>query len=167
ALMSTPAGTLTAQVQGDFPSGDAKKGLGTHHTSIEPALLAYGKVNDRLAIEGQFGGLFPIDCSDGVPVTSDDKFAGKVLFYGVGPSYEIFSSDRMAFAPVVELVGWHVVNGQQTNGTLDAGGTNIVNIKVGARATFGQSSLYAGWGHALTDAVWYEDIVRVEYRVRF
>src|SRR5262249_20280542 len=53
ALMSTPAGTLTAQVQGDFPSGDAKKGLGTHHTSIEPALLAYGKVNDRLAIEGQ------------------------------------------------------------------------------------------------------------------
>ena len=50
----------------------------------------------------------------------------------------------------------------------DAGGTNIVNLKIGARtAVSPQSSFYVGYGKALTDAVWYDDIVRVEYRYVF
>jgi hypothetical protein len=32
---------------------------------------------------------------------------------------------------------------------------------------FGRSSIYVGYGHALTDATWYDDIVRLEYRVGF
>ena len=37
-------------------------------------------------------------------------------------------------APVVELVGWRVLSGFQTvAATVDAGGTNIVNLKFGAR----------------------------------
>jgi len=47
-------------------------------------------------------------------------------------------------------------------------GTNIVNIKIGARLDTGAlGSIYAGYGHALTSARWYEDVVRVEYHIAF
>ena len=50
----------------------------------------------------------------------------------------------------------------------DASGTNIVNLKFGARFNFKtQSSLYVGYGHALTSESWYDDIVRVEYPYTF
>ena len=74
----------------------------------------------------------------------------------------------MRFAPIVELVGWRVISGLQTGGIADASGTNIVNLKIGARTSWTpESSLYVGYGHALTTASWYEDIVRVEYRYSF
>ena len=58
----------------------------------------------------------------------------------------------------------------------DADGDTIVNAKVGVRFGFGslqeqgllsRSDLYVGYGRALTGTVWYKDILRVEYRVRF
>ena len=52
--------TLTAQVQVYFDSGDAKKGLGTDHASIETALLFHQTLSDRVAIESQFGDWHPI-----------------------------------------------------------------------------------------------------------
>ena len=86
-----------------------------------------------------------------------------------GFQFELVSTDRVRFAPVLELVGWHVLGGQQqAAGTLGpAEGTNIVNLKVGARTNIGRYSWYVGYGRALTDAVWYSDIVRVEYRFSF
>jgi hypothetical protein len=81
------------------------------------------------------------------------------------------------FAPVVELVAWRIFGGKWTNPDLNgmgpgwdtADGSNIVNLKVGARTTIGNnSSFYVGYGHALTSAnVWYEQILRVEYRRTF
>ena len=82
----------------------------------------------------------------------------------------------MQFAPVIELVGWHVASGFQTiEGPAPdravtaprADGTNIVNLKFGARITVDRGSFYVGYGHALTDATWYDDIVRFEYRFSF
>ena len=71
------------------------------------------------------------------------------------PAIELVNNGRLRFAPVIELVGWHVLGGQQQNaGTLGlAEGTNIVNLKFGARTTFDEvSSFYVGYGHSLTDA---------------
>jgi hypothetical protein len=79
----------------------------------------------------------------------------------------VYRGGSVRFAPVVELVGWHVLSGYQTGGTPDATGTNIVNLKVGARTAFDRGSVYVGYGHALTTARWYEDIVRFEYRYSF
>ena len=58
---------------------------------------------------------------------------------------------------------------------LDADGDTIVNFKIGLRLGFDhdglslgdRSSLYAGYGRALTGDVWYEDVFRFEYRVAF
>jgi len=167
ALSSTSKQALTAQVKLFFPTGDASKGLGTDHASIEPAFLFYGQVHPRVAIEGQVGALLPFDGSAGLPTSSSDKFSGRIFSYGVGPSVEVYRSRQLRVAPVVELIGWHVLDGFAT-GLGDASSTNIVNVKIGARATWSNgSSVYFGYGHALTDADWYEDIMRFEYRLGF
>ena len=160
--------SLTAQVKMFLSTGDSRQGLGTGHASIEPGLLYHRNLSDRAAIATQFSLWLPFGGSNGVPTSVDDKFAGNVLSYGFGPSYELFSTERVQFAPVVELVGWHVLGGFQTTAVPDAGGTNIVNLKFGARATWTNGgSIYAGYGRALTDAAWYEDIFRFEYRLSF
>ena len=80
----------------------------------------------------------------------------------------MYSTENVGIAPVVELVGWHVLSGYQTAATADASGTNIVNVKFGARANWSNgSSIYGGYGRALTEADWYDDIVRFEYRFTF
>lgn len=168
SIYSTDTAVLTAQGQFYFPSGDATKGLGTDHASFEAALLFHQRLSDRLTIESQFGDWHPI----GGSTANGADYAGDVLFYGIGPSYELVNTGRLRLAPVVELVGWHVLGGLQQLGppTLlaPAEGTNIVNLKLGARASFNEmSSFYVGYGFAMTDAQWYGDIVRFEYRYSF
>ena len=88
--------------------------------------------------------------------------------------------------PILEFVGWSVLEGQvfdfndaavdPTNanisagdiGPVDADGDTIVNIKIGTRvANCCGGSLYAGWGHSLTGDRWYQDIFRFELRRMF
>ena len=168
---------LTARVQVYFPTGDAGDGLGTDHVSFEPSLVSFYR-RDRFALESQFGFWFPIGGSDGARPIDDDSYPGNVLLYGVGPSYTIYDNGSVALAPVVELFGWHVFSGYHAPDrlpedggleivNLDASGTSIVNLKFGLRTNFQKGSFYVGYGHALTDDSWYDDIVRVEYRYSF
>jgi hypothetical protein len=167
ALTATAHQALTAQVKFYLPSGDALKGLGTDHASIEPAILYYQQLSDRAALESMVSVWLPFGGSDAVPTSRDDRFAGNVLSYGIGPSFDLYRSRDVRFSPVVELVGWRVLSGFQTPGG-DASGTNIVNLKFGARASWGRGgSIYFGYGRALTEADWYNDIFRFEYRVSF
>jgi len=177
ALLASRSHYLTLQFKSYFPSGDASKGLGTNHYSIEPSVLYYQSLSNRLAVESEFGVWHPIGGSPGVassPGASTGSFAGNVLFYGIGPSYELLSGENVRFAPVVEFVGWSVRGGYQTvwvsaNDIGDpVSGTNIANIKIGGRLGLGaHNSFYLGYGHALTAAVWYNDTVRFEYRYSF
>lgn len=173
AALASSGHYLTFQFQASFPSGDASKGLGTNHYSVAPELLYYQRISNRVALEAMVGDTHPIGgsnftFSDGVT----SNFAGDVFSYGVGPSYVLYDGDRVQFAPVIELVGWSVLGGLETNPKLlevvSADGINIVNIKVGARTAIGtHNSVYIGYGHQLTHDVWYKEIVRVEYRYSF
>ncbi len=168
AMLASSRHYLTAQLLSYFPSGDSRSGLGTHHYSLEPALLYYQRLSDRFAIEGELGGWLPIGGSSGVGTNSSQGFAGNLFFYGIGPSYTLINGERFRLAPVIELVGWNVTGGLQTGTPSSASGINIVNLKIGARMGFGvHSSLYVGYGKALTSADWYNQIVRVEYRYSF
>ncbi len=168
ALVANDDQYLTAQFQVDLPSGDAGNGLGTDHTSVAPTLLYFQRVTDRVAVESQFGSINPIGGSAGIPTNGSEKFAGTVITYGVGASVELAPESRVRFAPVIELFGWHVVDGFQTSTLGPADGTDVVNLKVGARiGVADRGSLYVGYGRALTDDKWYHDIVRFEYRVGF
>jgi hypothetical protein len=167
ALADAPSQQITGQVKAFLPSGNARKGLGTDHVSIEPGILYYQELSDRTAIESQFAVWLPVGGSNGVPTSTPDTFAGNVLSYGIGPSFDIYRQGQVRVAPVIELVGWHVLSGFQTADPADAGGTNIVNVKFGARVAWGSNSIYAGYGRALTEADWYNDILRIEYRATF
>ena len=168
ALVSTPGRQLTAMLQIGTPTGDASKGLGTNHATIEPSLLYRERPSDRFAIEAELGDVIPTGGSAGVPTASNDKFSSAVVYYGIGPSYEAYRSSSVTLVPVVELVGWHVLGGFETPAGSDSpvGGWDIVNLKFGARVLFSdRSSIYVGYGHGLTADVWYKNILRLEYRM--
>jgi hypothetical protein len=175
SLMATDNGQATALLQVTAPTGDSEKGLGTNHASIEPALLVAQRIGERAGIEAQFGGIFAAGGSPGLPTASSDKFSGNVLYYGIGPSFDVYTSDTVRVAPVVELVGWHILSGFRTvcDGEpclLEANdpGGNIANIKIGGRVLVnGMNSIYFGYGHHLTDQTWYDDIFRIEFRRSF
>lgn len=172
SLLSDDARDVTLLLRASLPSGDSRKGLGTDHASLEPALLYNHAVNGKVSVESQFGVWNPIGGSRG-PQPTDGKFAGSVLYYGIGPSFDAFDNGRIRFTPVVELVGWRVLKGFETATLLtpiggDAKGVNIVNLKFGARTSFDHGgSFYVGFGWHLTDAVWYDKLVRIEYRKGF
>jgi hypothetical protein len=175
AAVASEGTYVTFQFKSYFPSGDASKGLGTNHYSIEPSLLLYRKLSSRFTFEGQVGDWHPIGGSAGVPTAGSEGFAGDVFFYGLGPSYKLYRGRHIGLTPVVELFGWHVISGFQTQpgGPVDGaaaevGGLNIVNLKVGVRTSIGfHNSFYVGFGQALTHDDWYKHIVRLEYRYIF
>jgi hypothetical protein len=162
ALWSCDDCIVTFQFRAYAPTGDADRGLGTNHTSLEPALLVYKRLTDQMTLEGELRDWIPIGGTD---------FAGNVIRYGLGVSYDIYERCDLLVSPVAELVGWTVLDGKELprpGPPEDAAGDTIVNIKLGVRFFFGShSNLYAGYGRALTGNVWYEDIARVEYRLNF
>ena len=160
---------LTLQFRAYLPSGDATIGLGTHHYSVEPSLLYYQRLSERLAVEAEVGDTHPLGTSSGVPTAASHGFAGDVFFYGAGPSYQFIKDEQFSLAGVLELVGWNVRSGYVTGpANPSTAGVNIVNMKVGPRFSFGtHHSLYIGYGIALTSQNWYRDIFRTEYRYSF
>jgi hypothetical protein len=172
AAVATSEHYLTFQLSAAFPSGDSMKGLGTNHYSIQPEVLFFQRLGDRSAVEAQLGDTHPIGS------TSLSGFAGDVFTYGIGPSYELYRGENVRITPVIEMVGWRVIGGRETNGdffslpghpvVVSADGTNIVNLKAGFRTSVGNhNSLYVGYGQALTHEMWYKHIVRIEYRYTF
>jgi len=163
AFVANPGQFLTFQFKTFAPSGDSDRGLGTNNVELEPGLLAYQRIGDRLAVSGELRDWIPIDGTD---------FAGNVLRYGVGASYDLFHLGDVLVTPVGELVGWTVLGGKELDGRtgaiLDADGDTIINAKLGLRFYMGDfNSLYLGYGRALTGEVWYKDMLRVEYRLAF
>lgn len=172
AFCASPDYYNTFQLRVYTPTGDADRGLGTHHVSLEPAYLIYRTLTDRLRLNGELRLWVPI--SDSVNPVNGQNFAGPVFRYGLGGAYDLWQSccccgDRVS--GVVEFVGWTVLDGQKFNplfpNDTDAAGDTIVNVKAGGRWVFGNQTIYAGYGHALTSEVWYTDIIRAEYTYQF
>jgi hypothetical protein len=171
ALLYDPDTVLTLQLRTYAPTGDGMRGLGTDHWSVEPAVLWYQRLSERLTFEGEF--------RDWVPIDAPDDFAGNVIRYGAGLSYLACATPKVRVAPVTELVGWTVLGGKDempTEVEITAKGETIVNAKFGLRFGFGEASrpgllgksdLYLGYGRALTGEVWYKNTMRMELRLRF
>lgn len=172
AAVASGSRNLTFQLRAYFPTGDGSAGLGTNHYSIEPTLLFFQRLSDRAAVEAEAGDTHPIGgttyAPDTLPATHPQDFAGDVLMYGVGPSYQLVKRNRYGITPVLELVSWHVFGGLQTGSAKvvqSAAGINVLNAKLGARISFpGGSSIYAGFGRGLTSNIWYRNLFRIEYR---
>ncbi|MDQ3331548.1 MAG: transporter [Planctomycetota bacterium] len=179
ALIATPDDYLTFQTKVYTPTGDEDDALGTGHTSIEPGLLFQSSLNPDITFFGEAKYWIPIDETE-VPAdaTGDSgSYSSGVFQYGLGAAIDLVEQQTWKVQSVNEFVGWTAIDslkGDPTVATLaqDASGDTVVNVKIGARfyrmcRGREQSSLYAGWGHALTDEMWYEDLFRLEYRVLF
>jgi hypothetical protein len=154
---------LSLQFRTFAPTGDGSRGLGTDHVTLEPALLLYQRLSDRLLFEGEF--------HDYIPVGGND-FSGNVLRAGGAFSYDVYRTHDCRIAPVAELVSWVVLSGKESVGLTDlvkdAAGDTVVNAKFGLRMGVGErNDFYIGYGRALTGTVWYKDILRLEYRLLF
>lgn len=157
----------TFQLRAYLPTGDGDRGLGTEHVSLEPALLLYARLTDRLAVESEFRYWVPIGGTD---------FAGDIVRYGIGARYDLIQGERGRYlSPVVEFVGWTVLEGNQSFalpggliGLEDAAGDTVVNVKLGVRAGLTErTDIYLGYGRPLTGDRWYQDVVRVEFRLLY
>lgn len=155
---------LSGQLRVFAPTGAASRGLGTHHASLEPAVLLFWSVTERLALEGELRYWIPVGGTD---------FAGDVLRYGTGLGYDLYRSDTVRLRSVTEVVGWTALGGRENAG-LSAGqpliagaaGDTVVNAKVGLRlGVAGLGDVYVGYGRALTGERWYENTFRMEYRL--
>jgi len=166
AFLESETGVLSFQFRAYAPSGDADRGLGNNHVSLEPALLFYQALSERAGIEGELRYWVPIGGTD---------FAGNIIRYGIGGHYNVFDNGCCRLGPVVEFVGWTVLNGKeslvQPSGLAevrDASGQTVVNAKIGMRLGLGNRvDLYGGWGRPLTGDRWYENTLRLEMRLLY
>lgn len=166
AFLQSDDFTATFQFRTFAPTGDSHRGLGTHHVSLEPALLVYDRLTERFGLEGEFRVWVPVGGTD---------FAGEIVRYGVGVHYDVLRTEQWTVSPVVEFVGWTVLDGKETvvppsDGPFvkDAAGDTIVNAKVGLRVRFrDRADFYGGYGRPLTGDRWYENIARLEFRLLF
>jgi hypothetical protein len=166
AFLSKPDQVATFQLRTYAPTGAASRGLGNHHVSIEPGLLFYQGLADRLAVEGEFKWWIPVGGTD---------FAGDVLRYGLGVSCNVCEVHKVRVSPVLEVVGWTVLDGKESflapDGTVpveDAAGDTIVDVKAGVRLRLADvGDFYTGYGRPLTGDRWYENVYRVELRLFF
>jgi hypothetical protein len=154
----------TFQFRTYAPTGDSHRGLGTNHVTVEPALLLYNKLADRLGVESELRLWTPIGGTD---------FAGEIVRYGIGLHYDLVKASQYTITPVAEFVGWTILDGKETvvppSGAAfihDAGGETILNAKLGVFLKLGdRADVYAGYGRPLTGDRWYENTVRLQFRL--
>jgi hypothetical protein len=166
AFVQSEDQVATFQFRTYAPTGDSRRGLGTDHVSLEPALLLYERLTHRLVLESELRLWVPVGGTD---------FAGEIVRYGVGLDYDLYRTAHCTFVPVAELVGWTLLDGKETvvppSGAafvMDAGGETIVNAKLGLRVKVrGCADVYAGYGRPLTGDRWYENTFRLEFRLFF
>jgi len=164
AVLQGESGVLTAQFRAYAPTGEADRGLGTRHVSLEPALLYFLPLTDQARVEGELRYWVPVGGTD---------FAGDVIRYGVGVNCDVFTNCTVRVTPVAELVGWTVLAGKESSVlpsgvavVQSAAGDTIVNAKLGVRVgVFDRIDFYGGWGRPLTGDQLYENVFRLEMRV--
>ncbi len=153
--------------------GRLGKGLGTNHASLEPALLIYQRASERVVIEGELSVRLPFGR---IGARADCR--GRQVRRQCALLWHRAERRGLSFRWVQRLArhrvhGLDVLSGfvtlpGPTDVSADASGTNIVNLKFGGRIGWKDySSFYVGYGKALTDAKWYDDILRFEYRLLF
>lgn len=165
AAIQEDCSALTIQLKMYTPTGVERHALGTGHFSVEPGILFYQR-QDWLTIEGELRHWVPINGTSGPE--------GPVLRYGLGASADLSDAGICNFKPVVEVVGWTVLDGRTrflqegVPVVEDADGDTIVNVKVGGRLQLDEETdVYFGYGRAITGHAWYENIYRVELRRSF
>src|SRR5262249_7406564 len=106
ALINNCDTVLSGQLKAWMPTGDPFRGLGNDHLTLEPGVLLWRRLSERVTLEAQVTDWIPIGGSD---------FAGNVLNYGIGLSFAAVQNENVRIGPVVELMGWTVLSGHEVS----------------------------------------------------
>jgi hypothetical protein len=170
ALIADPCQYVTFQFATSTPTADVDRGLGNQLWALEPGLLWYRQITDRIGWHNEVRDWIPLGGTD---------FAGNIIRYGTAVNYLFINRPRFRVFSISELVGWTVLSGKEstfTGAVLDAEGDTIINAKGGVRFGFGEivgpanlsrADLYIGYGQPLTGEVWYKELFRAELSWRF
>ena len=146
AFLSDECEVWTFQLLAYLPTGAASRGLGTHHVSLEPAVLGFVRLTDNLGLASEVRYWQPIDGTD---------FAGGILRYGLGLRYDLWEGGGWRLAPTAEAIGWTVLGGHESrllpdgsSAVLDSTGTTVVNVKLGP------ASIWASTPGCMRATVW-------------
>ena len=148
------------------PPATHRSDSATGHWTVEPSLLAQRRAQRAHAGLRPARRLDPGDSAPTSPATSSTDKAGV--------SYTLYDGGCFRVCPIVEVLGWTCLSGKEFTGletpiptVVDAAGITVINAKVGVRVETDHQSIYVGYGRALTDAEWYRNMLRVEYRLKF
>jgi hypothetical protein len=148
-----------------IPSGDAGKGLGTGHASIEPGFAMRYRWSDYTYLHG--------DLKYWVPLGGDQLHEGEVLNYGIAMSHVWRETDTYAIMPTLEFRGYSFLAGRETlpDGTdqiVDPNGIMIAHPGIrwawdhGTDCGLREVGVFGGF--ALTSDSLYEELIRLEFR---
>jgi hypothetical protein len=151
-----------------IPSGDANRGLGTGHASIEPGFAMRYKYSDYTYFHG--------DLKYWVPLGGDQEFEGEVLNYGFAISHVWRETDCFAVMPTIELKGYAFLDGLQTESiptipqVVDVDPEGILIVHPGIRWAWdhgtdcGLREVGIFGGFAATSDSLYQELLRLEFR---
>jgi hypothetical protein len=168
-LMNGSRWQMTQILRTIFNSGNARKGLGTGHVSMEPGLLCRYKWSELTYLHSEALLRFPIG--------GDPMYSGPALTWGIGLSNVWYETDTVAFIRTLEFVNIWIFDGQVTPlGSalpVDVRGDGIFNLGPGLRTIwdtggdmgvveFGLNSMLAVGSDG-----WYDALVRFDMRFVF
>jgi hypothetical protein len=112
-----------------IPTGNARNGLGTGHTSLEPSLLSSIKLTQRSYLQSQV--------AYWIPVGGDRDFQGATWVYGSSLNHGWLNRGAYQLISTAEFKGWTFTDGAVANRDLVAAG---VAPNAGNRAFIQQGS---------------------------
>lgn len=169
-LFDTELVQVAFQFKTHIPQGNARKGLGVGHTSLEPGLILGLNLSPNSYLQAEV--------SEWIPLGGDANHAGALLHYNA--AYNRVLARPHPCVPLIgtiEVAGWRFQSGAYTvpvvppatvPATLGASGASFLQTSAGLRlffcerADFGVSYATA----ALSDG-WAETLIRTELRFRY
>ena len=165
-LMDGGRWQMTQLLRTVFNNGNARKGLGTGHVSMEPGMLFRWKYNDLTYYHGELKMTFPI--------AGDPMGASPILKWGVGLSTIYYETDTIAYMPTLEFTNIWFLDGLRTTYPegipIDIEADGVLLLAPGMRMVcdtggdLGLIELGASMPVQLGDNGWYNYLFRFDLR---
>ncbi|MCA1684566.1 MAG: hypothetical protein LC745_00990 [Planctomycetia bacterium] len=155
---------LTFQFKTFLPTGNAAKGLGSGHVSLEPSLLTSVRLASETYLQGQL--------AEWIPIAGDQGFAGSILHYHLSLNHGLYKfTPDVPVIGTLEFNGWSFQSGAYTDpviGPQKSSGFSYFSVGPGLRTSVCNNLDFGvGLAFPLTDPHWGNPLIRTELRILY
>lgn len=164
-LLDTEVAEIAVALRGYIPTGNADRGLGTAHASLEPALLFALKLYPEAFLQGEIAEWIPID--------GDEDYAGAILHYHFSANHRVaYFGPATSLIATLEFSGFSFQDGAYTDPALGplqpSSGSTYFYAGTGLRLDIcNRTDLGVAVQVPLTDVHFAEVWLRTDLRIRF